>query len=74
MTENEIYCYVNGFLKWNISKKTSYIVGNILTLDLSKKNSKVFTIETKSSSNKSDHQFLYDLGQVVFFSLFYHTS
>ena len=20
MTENEIYCYVNGFLKWNISK------------------------------------------------------
>ena len=20
-TENEIYCYVNGFLKWNISKK-----------------------------------------------------
>ena len=28
MIENEIYCYVNGFLKWNISKKTSYIVGN----------------------------------------------
>ena len=20
--ENEIYCYINGFLKWNISKKT----------------------------------------------------
>ena len=35
MIEKEIYCYVNGFLKWNISKKTSYIVGNILTLDLS---------------------------------------
>ena len=28
MIENEIYCYINGFLKWNISKKTSYIVGN----------------------------------------------
>ena len=28
MIENEIYCYFNGFLKWNIGKKTSYIVGN----------------------------------------------
>ena len=28
MIENEIYRYVNGFLKWNISKNTSYIVGN----------------------------------------------
>ena len=28
MIENEIYCYVNGFLKWNISKKTSYVIGN----------------------------------------------
>ena len=28
MYENEIYCYVNDFLKWNISKKTSYNVGN----------------------------------------------
>ena len=27
MIENEIYCYINSFLKWNISKKTSYIVG-----------------------------------------------
>ena len=26
--ENEIYWYVNGFLKQNISKKTSYIVRN----------------------------------------------
>ena len=26
--ENEIYCYVNDFLKWNFSKETSYIVGN----------------------------------------------
>ena len=23
--ENEYYCYVIGFLKWNISKKTSYM-------------------------------------------------
>ena len=28
MIENEIYIYVNGFLKWNISKDTSYMVGN----------------------------------------------
>ena len=28
MIEKEIYCYVNGFLKWNISKKTSYVIGN----------------------------------------------
>ena len=28
MIENEIYCYVNGFLKWNIGKNTSYIIGN----------------------------------------------
>ena len=27
MIENEIYFYVNGFLKWKISKKTSYVVG-----------------------------------------------
>ena len=24
MIENEIYSYINGFLKWSISKKTSY--------------------------------------------------
>ena len=28
MIENEIYCYDNGFLKWNINKKISYIVEN----------------------------------------------
>ena len=28
MIENEIYCYINDFLKQNISKKTSCIVGN----------------------------------------------
>ena len=28
MIENEIYCYVNGLLQWNISKEASYIVGN----------------------------------------------
>ena len=27
MIENEIYWYVNGFLKWNICKKTIKIVG-----------------------------------------------
>ena len=28
MIVNEIYCYANDFLKWNISRKTGYIVGN----------------------------------------------
>ena len=28
MIENEVYCYINGFLKGNTSKKTSYIVRN----------------------------------------------
>ena len=28
MIENEIYSDVNGFLRWNIRKKTSDIVGN----------------------------------------------
>ena len=28
MIENEIYCYINGFLKWNINKKTTDIEGN----------------------------------------------
>ena len=28
MIENEIYSYINGFLKWYICKKTGYIVGN----------------------------------------------
>ena len=28
MIENRICCYINGFLKWNICKKTIYIVGN----------------------------------------------
>ena len=27
-SENEIYCYINGFLKLNVSKKTSYILRN----------------------------------------------
>ena len=28
MIENEIYYHVNSFLRWNISKETSYIIGN----------------------------------------------
>ena len=46
MIENEIYSYVNDFLKWNISKKSSYIVrnkkisGKICILNLRKKKKK----------------------------------
>ena len=28
MIENEIFCYINAFLKWNINEKASHIVGN----------------------------------------------
>ena len=48
MIENEIYCYVNGFLKWNISRKTSYVIGNkkffgkICILDLRSKRKGIF--------------------------------
>ena len=60
MIENEIYCYINGFLKWNISKKTSYIVGKkkfsgkICILDLRNKRKSIFTrvIIRNESRNK----------------------
>ena len=48
MIENKIYCYVNGFLKWNISKNTCYIVGNkkftskICVLNLRNKRKSIF--------------------------------
>ena len=48
MIENEIYYYVNGFLKWNISKKSSYTIGNkkffgkIFILDLRNKRKIIF--------------------------------
>ena len=48
MIENEIYCYINTFLKWNISKKTSNIIGNkkcfgkICILNLTKKRKCIF--------------------------------
>ena len=30
MIENAMYCHINGFMKWNISKKTSYIVRKLI--------------------------------------------
>ena len=48
MIENEIYCYINDFLKQNISKKTSYIIGNkkfsgkICILNLRSKRKSIF--------------------------------
>ena len=48
MIKNDIYCYINGFLKWNISKKTSYIVRNkevsreICILNLRNKRKRIF--------------------------------
>ena len=51
MIENEIYCYINGFLKWNTSKKPSYILGNkkfsgkICILKLRNKRKSIFARE-----------------------------
>ena len=48
MMEDEIYCYVNGFLKWNISKETSYFAGKkkffgkICILNLGNKRKSIF--------------------------------
>ena len=48
MIENEIYCEINGFLKENIIKKTSYIEGNkkftekICVLNLRNKTNSIF--------------------------------
>ena len=48
MIANEIYCYVNGLLKWNISKKTSYVkenkkfFGKICLLNLRNKRKSIF--------------------------------
>ena len=47
MIEYEIYYYVNGFLKWNISNKTNYIIGNkffwkISILNLRNKRKSIF--------------------------------
>ena len=48
MIENEIYCFIDGFLKWNISKKSSYIVGkktssgNFCILNLRNKRKSIF--------------------------------
>ena len=48
MIANEIYCYVSGFLKWDISKKTSCVVGNktffgkICILNLRNKRKSIF--------------------------------
>ena len=48
MIQNEIYCYVDSFLKWKIRKKTSYIVenkkcfGKICILKLRSKRKSIF--------------------------------
>ena len=48
MIENKIYCYINGFLKWNNSKKIIYIVRNkkftrrICILNLRNKRKNIF--------------------------------
>ena len=51
MIENEICCYMNGFLKWNINNKASYFVGNkeffgkICILNLRNKRKTIFARE-----------------------------
>ena len=60
MIENEIYCHINGFLKWNISKKTGYVVGNkkfsgkICILNLRNKRKSIFTDTSKFKKFNED--------------------
>ena len=53
MIENEIYCYINGFLKWDIGKKTSYMVGN---KKFSGKICILNFIKKKELTGKEDHK------------------
>ena len=60
MIENEIYSYINGFMKWNISKKTSYIVGNKKFLErfallISERKEKV-SLQEKSLGTKGERR------------------
>ena len=48
MIENEIYCYINGLLKRNIRKKTSYIIGNKKFYGKIYINVRIFFIKKKS--------------------------
>ena len=56
MIANKIYCYINGFLKWNVSKTTSYIRGNkkftrkLCTIDLRNKRKSNFARVKKDYS------------------------
>ena len=54
--ENEIYCYINAFLKWNISKKTSYIVGN------KKFTRKICVLNLRNFFNENEYDKLYPSG------------
>ena len=64
MIENEICCYIKGFLKWNISKKTSYIVGNknfpgkICILSLRNKRKSIFArVKEDCTGNRQDYNY-----------------
>ena len=60
MIKNEIYSYINSFLKWNISKKTSYIVrkekfsGKIFILNLRNKRKSIFADTSKFKKFNED--------------------
>ena len=59
MIGNEIYCYINGFLKWNISRKTSDIVGNKLfgkICILNLRNKKKVSLEEQSLGTKGERR------------------
>ena len=74
MIENEIYCYFNGFLKWNIDKKTSYIVGNktffgkicILNLRKNRKNVKLVP-QIRAGAEPEGYNLLYSISFKKFF-------
>ena len=63
MIANKIYCYINGFLRWNISKTTSYIGGNkkftrkVCTIDLRNKRKSNFARVKKDCSMTETRRF-----------------
>ena len=71
MIENKIYCHVNGFLKWNISEKTSYIVGNkkftgkMCILNLRNERKSISTGERRSQRERARSQLKVPIDETV---------
>ena len=62
MIENEIYCYVNGFFKWSISKEAGYsaakkkFFGKICILNLRNKRKSIIIIRGTKGERRSQRK------------------